>query len=231
MRGWLTGNVPPINEYVCRLVRIPNEINLVSAVSGALYELTKASNWEQFGTLTPDETARLMIDMLSIYLESDVCMIGTIQAYVTWQPPNNSLVCDGTIYDKDDYPTLYSLLDPAYIISATQFQVPDLRGKFLLGESGSHAIATQGGSETVVLTEAQLASHSHIADPHKHIYNYPTLNLDFETVGVPDLFASGNPPIPSDTSLETVTLQNTGNDEAHENMPPFTVVRYCIIAR
>lgn len=230
MRGWLTGNAPPANEYVCRCVHIPNEIGLISAVSGALYELTRVHNWEQFGTLTPEETAQLMVTMLSEYLDSN-CMLGTIQSYITTLPPPNCLICDGTIYDKVDYPTLYDLLDPVYIISGTQFQTPDLRGQFLLGESGSHAIATTGGTETVVLTENQLATHTHIADPHKHIYNYPTLNLDFETVGVPDLFASGNPPIPSDTSLETVTLQTAGSDEAHPNMPPFTVVRYCIVAR
>ncbi len=230
MGAWLTGNVPPANEYVCRRVRIPNDIGLVSAVSGALIELTKVYKWEQFGTLTPEECASLMTTMFSDYLDSN-CMIGTIQAYITTNPPNGCLICDGTIYDKSDYPTLYDLLDPVYQISGTQFATPDLRGQFLLGESGSHAIGDTGGAETVTLTVDEMPSHSHIADPHSHTYDYPTVNLDLENVGVPDVFGAGNPPIPSLTSSEVVTLQNTGGDEAHNNMPPFTVVRYCIVAR
>lgn len=53
---WLTGDDIPEDEF-CRVIHVPNDPTFIHAISGALLELTYAGNWEQHGTLTPEEQA------------------------------------------------------------------------------------------------------------------------------------------------------------------------------
>lgn len=69
MRGYLTPDTLP-TAYVCRVLTIPNEIDLIIAVNGQINELTKPENWEQFGTITPEEAAAAMNDMWLKYKDS-----------------------------------------------------------------------------------------------------------------------------------------------------------------
>lgn len=50
--------------FVCRRLRIPNDLQFLMAVNGALVELTRVWNWEQTGDVTPEqasEVANLML--------------------------------------------------------------------------------------------------------------------------------------------------------------------------
>ena len=38
---------------------------------------------------------------------------------------------------------------------------PDLRGRFIIGASGTYSVAASGGSENVTLTTAEMPAHSH----------------------------------------------------------------------
>jgi len=62
-RGWLTPDTLP-SDVVCRTLKIPDELYLIVAVSGALLDLTYPDNWEQFGDQTPQDTADAMYAML-----------------------------------------------------------------------------------------------------------------------------------------------------------------------
>lgn len=59
---WLTGNAPIGDKFLCRRVLIPidDRLAFVTAVSGALLDLTQAFNWQLFGELTPEEAAEYM---------------------------------------------------------------------------------------------------------------------------------------------------------------------------
>lgn len=157
-------------------------------------------------------------------------MIGTIHPYTTGAPPVGCLACDGSSYARADYPLLYARLLPAYIVDADTFTTPDLRGRFIFAADATRAPSTSGGAETHTLTETELPAHSHTTQPHAHTYSYPTVNLDFEAPGVPDLFGAGNPPIPTLTSAEGVTVNTTGGGAGHNNMPPFVAFNWCMVA-
>lgn len=74
-RAWLTPDTLP-DTKLCRVIRIPDDIALVAAVSGALLELTRQENWEQYGQQTPAATASVMQSMFYDYLSStgDACV-------------------------------------------------------------------------------------------------------------------------------------------------------------
>lgn len=147
---------------LCRRLRIPDEPLIIAAVNGAISELTKAYNWQSFGTVTPDDIANAM---LAIYLEYEQtainCMIGAIVAWTSQTIPSNCLLCDGSQYARTDYPDLYAVLDSAFIVDADNFVVPDLSDRVIRHPNNIANINANGGQDSVTLTGNELPAHSH----------------------------------------------------------------------
>lgn len=81
--------------------------------------------------------------------------VGTVIAVFAETAPTNYLVCDGTAYNKADYPELAAHLlalttHSQYEVSgdSTKFKVPDLRGEFLRG-TGTNSHTNQGSGANV----------------------------------------------------------------------------------
>jgi len=237
-------------DFVCRLLRIPNQIHFIEIVNGALSELIKARNFELLGAVTPDEMADKFQTMFFEYLEGVPCMLGSIIPYATSTAPDGTLECDGMSHLRVDYPNLYAALDSVYIVDADTFVTPDLRGRSVVGVGVGTGLTMRnigdtGGVEVHALDVTELPAHSHTNTPHTHTdlghfhgYTYPTINLDLEGAGVPDIFGAGNPPIPLATTVSNANLTSdgivigdTGDNTPHENMHPFHALRYCIVAR
>lgn len=86
--GWLTPNEIP-EATTCRSLLIPDDVDIVAAVSGALLPLTKQYNWEQFGTVTPEEIAEAMMTMYVAWL-SDACAAGGEVPAPFWDDPDGA---------------------------------------------------------------------------------------------------------------------------------------------
>lgn len=214
-RAWLTGDTITATSFICRRVRIPNDLDLIMAVSGALLELTKAHNWEQFGAATPDETAALMSDLFDDYVASNACMIGQIVpgVYADDAIPDGYLLCDGTVYDAADYPALFAVLDPA-LKSGSQFTVPDLRNRTIIGSSVTHPQNSTGGAETHALTTAELPAHTH--------------TLPMQLAPIPTGFGVAvGVVIPGAGQVSG----SAGSGSAHPNMQPFMALRFYLVAK
>lgn len=213
---YLTPETIP-TDFVCRTYRIPNDMQIVGLVTGALALLTQEQNYEQFGAVTPSEIASAMAEMLVTVNRDSACMIGSIFPFIRATLPPNWLICDGSAYDRVDYPVLYAAYaGTSLILDADTFFVPDLTDKFILCAGASYDEFDEGGLTEVTLTEAQIPAHA-------HLYTPPTFNVDLETPGAPDVFAAG---------IGTPTYTgNTGGGEAHTNMPPYIALRYATIAR
>lgn len=69
---YLTGNSIPVGQK-CRSIHVPDDPAFMAALSGALLELTYPYNWEQFGTLTPDDMAQEFINVYGNFADS-VCI-------------------------------------------------------------------------------------------------------------------------------------------------------------
>ena len=114
---------------------------------------------------------------------------------------------------------------------------------------------------TVALEVAELPahahtspSHTHIADPHTHTtqphsHSYDPViipDLDLEDLGLPQGNAAQIIQLITENTYDAtvfvdnadvelsataVTVEETGGDEAHDNMPPFLALKYCMVAR
>jgi len=227
--AWLTPDTVTPTSFICRRVIIPNDLGYIIAVNGALLSLTEAENWEQFGTATPEEAASNMFDMWEDYeFSGSACMIGMIVPFITTDPPVNSLLCDGSTYDRVDYPILYQLLDSAFILDADTFYVPDLRDQFVVGAGLSYAVSETGGADSVTLATDEMPSHTHTDTGHVHSAEVSTPTLIAIGAGVP---APSAIPGVGSTGVGSAALSTEGGDQPHENRPPYTALKYAVVAR
>jgi len=232
MRGWLTPEALPAGT-VCRLLRIPDDPTWIAPVTGAILYLTQSFNFEQFGVTTPEEAAQRYGEMLDEFLDAGFsnCMIGVVFPYATTNPPNGALPCDGSSFNRTDYPALYAALDPSFIVDSDTFTTPNLAGRVVVGAgSGSglspYTVGQIGGEENHVLTVSELASHAHSDAGHVHT----------EVAAVASTIPPGEIPIPlpASTPFPTTTgigyadIQSTGGDEGHNNIQPFQALKYGI---
>jgi len=231
MRGYLTpDSIPP--GMTCRVLFIPDDRDWVAQVYGAIEVLTFPSAWTQFGALTPEETAAVYEQMYFKLLDNvrGCRMVGEVMLWAGADVPDdpNLLLCDGTHYDSDDYPALWGIIGLTYGGSgSSDFAVPDLRGRIAIGSDTGYAVGSSGGAATVTLTTAQIPAHNHTNSPHSHS----------EITAVASLAEAPVIPIPSAvpgvgiTGANSISIDNTGGDEEHENMQPYLTMNYYIQAR
>lgn len=148
-----------------------------------------------------------------------VPILGLIIPFATEDPPPNVLPCDGSIYLREEFPDLYDVLASIFIVDADHFQVPDLRGRTVIGAGSGSGLSNRnvgdvGGEETHQLTVGELASHSHSIELTTSVPGVAPGEVGFD-VTIPIL--------PDATG-------NTGGDEPHNNMQPFYALNYGIVA-
>ena len=158
---------------------------------------------------------------------------GSILPYAGSSAPTGYLFCDGNEYDQTGtHSSLFSTIGLTYNTGGETtgfFRVPDLQGRVIAGRdnmSGTSAnrltnpastingingdeLGNVGGHETHVLTEAQLASHTHQG----------TVQSGLQTT------SQGIGRLTNDSDLTTGA---TGGDQAHNNVQPTIILNYII---
>jgi microcystin-dependent protein len=232
---WLTGDVIP-TETACRVIRIPDDPVFRRALSGALIELTKAENWEKFGTLTPEEQAQAFLDALWTF-ESDDCealnvaIVGQVSFFGMSEPPTGWLECDGSEVLIEDYPELYAAIGDNFGMPSTPdyFKIPDLRYRAAIGvgiSSDGDRQADMGqkyGQATKHILIDNLPAHTH------QVRNRNQVAANFHT-GT----AGANPSIAdvagTTNSAVANTTMPTGGGEPLDVIQPVLALLACIYA-
>lgn len=185
--------------------------------------LIKRSNWID-RTNPLDTVSDVDWDTISAYVdgllyEVKTPMIGYIVPFVTIDPPPNVLPCDGSIYLKDDYPVLYDVIAPIFIIDDEHFMVPDLRGRTIIAAGSGAGLSNRnvgdtGGEEEHTLSTGEIPSHAHSVQR-----TTTTLAVEPGEIAV----LSPIPIIPDYTG-------NEGGGYPHNNMQPFYALNYGVVA-
>lgn len=154
--------------------------------------------------------------------------------------PSGWFLCDGRPV-TETYPALRQTLIDAgspHGHNGTDPLSPNLVDRFIVGAGGAYTPGDTGGAAEVTLTEAQMPEHTHTgsaasAGNHGHNFSYRTTNTSGSSVivhtgdvsGFPNASASGAIAA-AGAHAHTLSLNNAGNGEAHENLPPYYALCY-----
>lgn len=160
---------------------------------------------------------------------------GEIKAWTTNTVPNGWILADGTAISRTTYAALFATIGTTYGSGdgSTTFNVPDLKGRVIVGRDGSvtefNAIGKTGGEKTHVLTTAEMPAHTHLQNGHTHSFQGTGALTDGGAgtqYNVNGGTTYGFKTAP--TQSTTPTNQNTGGDGAHNNLQPYMALRYII---
>jgi len=200
----LTGN---------KLVRAMSlDVALLESVGGALTDLAESWQWLEVGDPVADVMTELYEIIESWYAPMD---IGQIVAFIG-ELPDGYLPMDGSTFDADLYPELFSIIDSQFKdIGQNEFTLPDLGGLFPVGSGVGYVLGSTGGSVSVSLDVDEMPAHT-------HDYSLPVQGVDVGGAG---------PPLPSVSSIVPSTPTSaTGSGNAHENLPPYITLNYGVFS-
>lgn len=179
--------------------------------------------------LTPDKTDNTQLSKAIDALITDAGLsvqTGSILWFAGDLIPAGYVECDGRAISRTQFNRLFSVLDTKFGVGdgATTFNVPDLRGRFVLGRDNmggtsadrvtapeADSLGAGAGEDKVTLSVAQLPSHTH----SYVVASSAGSGMNFNGSG--------------DGNLSTVT-GSTGGNQPHNNMPPFITLKAIIKA-
>jgi len=146
--------------------------------------------------------------------------------------PTGWALCDGQLLPISQNTALFSLLGTTYGGDGrSNFGLPNLQGNAPLqpGQGpglSQYDLGQTGGSPKVTLIESEMPSHSHalradVLDPAE--VNIVSQNASFAQSTGGGLYQSS-----SNVTLAAQALTPAGGNQAHENMPPYLTLNFCI---
>jgi microcystin-dependent protein len=144
-------------------------------------------------------------------------------------PPGWEL-CEGQVLQIEDYPELFGVIGTTHGGNGTtNFQLPDFRGRVpvhrgqLTGGS-NYALGQQGGSEGVVLTLSQMATHNHTPACSSQPGYLSSPSNAVWAVSAQPLYSGRSPNV----NLLSTIVGFTGGGQPHNNVAPYLCVTFMI---
>ena len=152
---------------------------------------------------------------------------GVIVPYAGINPPEGWLLCHGQEVSRTEYSDLFSVLLITYGVGdqITTFNLPDLRGRMLLGLDNMGGIS----ADRVESEQADVLGGSAGEEMHElTVDEMPTHNHSFVAVIGGGHGDAGSGLYTDYQDLEESNTNYSGNSQPHNNMPPYLAVNYII---
>lgn len=126
-------------------------------------------------------------------------------------------------FSDDGYPLNKGKPDKDWHLCDGTNGTPDLRGRFILGASASHAVGTTGGEETHTLTEGELPSRTVLM-----MQNSSGGNINQYDINLPkqENVSSGSWTHTNLLDAKLYGLINFDAGQSHNNMPPYYTLAF-----
>lgn len=206
-------------------------------VNDATLTITQSGN--TLGTFTANASSNVTIDVpTSAGPKGDPgkgCPIGTILPYTSSTMPEGYLLCDGSAVSRATYADLFDVIGTTYGAGdgSTTFNLPNLKGKVPVGQDTSDTsfdtLGETGGEKTHTLVNNELPKidaywQFHGTEHGTNVYNLKGSNVIGTKINNKYQAISG---ASGAYSYSDVGIR-FGNNEAHNNLQPYTVLVYII---
>ena len=168
--------------------------------------------------------------------------LGVVEMYSGSSIPDNYAVCDGQALSQTSYPDLYKVIGTKFNKTGTaagMFCLPDLRGRFIVGQGSDadyNTIGNTGGEKKHTLATGEMPKHTHdwsgSSWGHFGGLRYYSYDGPFKTTRIDKTLIHHNG-TDSEDSVQVEfdlrmsgTTTETGSGKAHENRPPYFVLFY-----
>ena len=200
------------------------------AILGAIDELTNPDNWTEQGDVATSFAVEESERMLATYkfMNFNPFPPGMIFPFGADTAPAGYLLCDGATYATADYPELFAAIAYSFGGAGSDFLVPNLVNRAVVGAGDLFALGATGGEQNVTLDVASMPSHAHSDAGHQH-----TIPLVTSLPAQAGVGFAGDVTVPILTNLTGISfanLTNTGGDGAHNNMQPYEAITFIIYA-
>lgn len=166
---------------------------------------------------------------------NDSTPVGTVISYMGTSAPEHYLICDGTIYNIDEYKDFSQFIKNQFGSydyfggdGLATFAVPDLRNEFL---RGYHGIKTEQLSGEIGVHQ----SPTQIPIVYPYADNSNTmLSINYENIYSsnpitnPDKLVGKTGRVYKDLNIAPVTTNSTTSNYAYNSRPTNVAVLYCI---
>jgi microcystin-dependent protein len=158
--------------------------------------------------------------------------LGEVRMFCGNYPPNNWALCNGQLLAIRQYTALFSLLGIAYGGDGIQtFALPNLTDSVPMHQGqgpnlSPRTVGETGGESSVMLTEAEMAAHSHAPNAVSSAGDQASPeNSRWSQSSTRDKQFGNTAP---DKEMAADLLDPLGGGLPHENRAPFQVVNYII---
>jgi microcystin-dependent protein len=140
--------------------------------------------------------------------------------------PKGWAQCNGQILPINQNQPLFALLGTTYGGNGqTTFGLPDLRGRVPVYVGQGITLGQRAGEENHTLITGEMPAHTHFVDASNTAANQNNpVNHVFAQASFPFYNAAGG----NLTTLNPLTITNTGGSQPHTNIQPYLVLNFCI---
>jgi len=230
---------------------------IVSNLTAGAFNLGVTSAGGGTGVIVPQgQRSMLYCDGVNVCFASDAAAveIGSGMDYWGTTAPPRWLFPYGQAISRTTYSALFARLGITYGAGdgSTTFNLPDKRDRAswakgnmggvsagritgLAGGWSGNVLGTAGGQESVTLTLAQIAAHSHSGGTDAqglHTHSYESGDATLAATGATTISGGPTPKTTGASGLHThtVTTDSQGGGQLHNNLPPGIVCNYIIYA-
>ena len=242
-------------EAVIEGIDHDNEFSAIASMSATKMDKTVPAAANSVAGLTsgglPYDTTVLVSDLSAAV--AGASGTGDMKIWPTASAPSGWAFCDGTSYTTAAQADLFAVIGYTFGGSGANFNVPDLRGRVIIGKdnmggaSANRITDTEAdtlggveGAETVTLDSTTMPAHTHTASgttvsSGTHTHEIVTWNDGGGSSGGKVRGAEGSVK-PSDytesdgahTHTYSHTTDSTGSGNAHANVQPYIALNFVI---
>ncbi|WP_134682957.1 phage tail protein [Brevibacillus migulae] len=150
--------------------------------------------------------------------------LGEIQMFPYGFVPRGWAPCDGSLMPINQNQPLFALLGTTYGGDGmTTFALPDLRGRVPVHVGEGITLGQAGGEENHQLNVQEMPMHTHTARASEAAATTKVAAGNSWAKTSTHVYAAG-----ANGQMSSSAIAPTGSGQAHANMQPYTVFRFCI---